>query len=42
MRSRYAIKDPGGTYFITCTVVQWLPLFTRKPCIDILPASLTL
>lgn len=40
MRSRYTIKEPGGPYFLTCTVVQWLPLFTRKPYLDILVESL--
>ena len=40
MRSRYTIKEPGGTYFITCTVVKWIPLFTRKPYLDILIDSL--
>ena len=40
MRSRYTIKNPDGTYFITCTVVQWLPIFTRKPYFDILLDSL--
>jgi hypothetical protein len=36
MRSRYTIREPGVPYFITCTVVQWIPLFTRKPYFDIL------
>jgi putative transposase len=36
MRSRYAIREPGVPYFITCTVVQWIPIFTRKPYFDIL------
>jgi REP element-mobilizing transposase RayT len=40
MRSRYTIKEPGGPYFLTCTVVQWLPLFTRKPYCDLLLDSL--
>jgi hypothetical protein len=40
MRSRYTIREPGGLYFITCTVVQWIPLFTRKPYFDILIDSL--
>jgi hypothetical protein len=30
MRSRQAIKKPGGAYFITFTVVRWIPIFTRK------------
>jgi putative transposase len=36
MRSRYTIREPGVPYFITCTVVKWIPLFTRKPYFDIL------
>ncbi|MDP1841579.1 MAG: hypothetical protein Q8L19_24015, partial [Reyranella sp.] len=40
MRSRYTIREPGGLYFITCTVVKWIPLFTRKPYFDILMDSL--
>jgi putative transposase len=40
MRSRYTIRDPNFPYFITCTVVKWIPLFTRKPYLDILTDSL--
>ena len=40
MRSRYTIREPDFPYFITCTVVQWMPLFTRKPYLDILLDSL--
>ncbi|MGA7561643.1 MAG: hypothetical protein WBW55_00355 [Desulfobaccales bacterium] len=36
MRTRYTIREPGAPYFITCTVVNWLPIFTRKPYLDIL------
>jgi len=36
MRTRYAIKEPDSPHFLTCTVVQWIPLFTRKPYFDIL------
>ena len=36
MRSRYTIREPGFPYFITCTVVKWIPLFTRKPYFDLL------
>ncbi|MCK9376382.1 MAG: transposase [Syntrophobacterales bacterium] len=36
MRTRYTVREPGVSYFITCTVVQWIPLFTRKPYYDIL------
>jgi len=40
MRTRYTIKEPNFPYFITCTVVQWIPIFTRKPYFDILLDSL--
>jgi putative transposase len=28
-RSRYMIHEPASTYFLTCTIVGWLPVFTR-------------
>jgi len=40
MRTRYTIRTPSVPHFITCTTVQWLPLFTRKPYFDILLDSL--
>jgi putative transposase len=40
MRSRYTIREPDFPYFITCTVVNWIPLFTRKPYFDLLLDSL--
>jgi len=40
MRTRYTIREEGSPYFITCTVVKWIPLFTRKPYFDILMDSL--
>jgi len=40
MRSRYTIRELGGPYFVTFTVVKWIPLFTRKPYFDILIDSL--
>ena len=36
MRSRYRIHEPRGTYFITGTVVAWLPVFTTAARCDIL------
>jgi REP element-mobilizing transposase RayT len=36
MRSRYTIRELGVPYFITFTVVKWIPIFTRKPYFDIL------
>ncbi len=40
MRSRYAIHDAQATYFVTSTIVEWLPVFTAAPCSDILVQSL--
>ncbi len=31
----YIIKDQSGVHFITCTVHQWVDIFTRKEYIDI-------
>ena len=28
-RSRYLIKEPERPHFLTCTVLEWLPVFTR-------------
>jgi REP element-mobilizing transposase RayT len=36
MRTRYKINDTGQIYFITCSIVEWIPVFTRKAYIDIL------
>ena len=32
----YTIKNQQGQYFITCTVHQWVDVFTRRQYIDIL------
>jgi putative transposase len=40
MAFAYTIKDQFGQYFITCTVHQWVDIFTRKLYIDILLDSL--
>jgi putative transposase len=36
----YKISDKGGVYFITCTVVNWVDVFTRKQYADIMTDSL--
>ncbi len=36
MRSRYRITDQDGIYFVTSTIVEWLPVFTNQPYFDIL------
>ena len=34
-RSRYRIVENEYPYFMTCTVVGWLPVFTRSEAIDV-------
>jgi putative transposase len=34
-RSRYQIADQGYPYFLTCTVVDWLPVFARPSAVDV-------
>jgi len=40
MRTRYRITEANYPYFITTTTVAWIPIFTRKPCIEVLINSL--
>jgi len=35
-RSRYTITEPGKPHFLTCTVLEWLPVFTRPDTVQIL------
>ena len=39
-RSRYKIVDPTLPHFVTCTVLHWIPVFTRPATIDIILDSL--
>ena len=39
-RSRYKIYEPTYPYFVTCTVLHWLPIFTRKESVQIIIDSL--
>jgi putative transposase len=39
-RSRYRIYEDHYPYFLTCTVVGWLPVFTRSQTVQILYDSL--
>ncbi len=41
MRSRYKVIELESPHFITCTIVGWLPVFTRKAYLDIIADSLT-
>lgn len=36
MRTRYQITESPSPYFLTCTIIEWLPVFTRKPYFDII------
>ena len=33
-RSRYRILEPEKPHFLTCTVVEWLPVFTRPDAVQ--------
>jgi len=39
-RSRYKIYEPTHPHFVTCTILNWLPIFTRKESVEILLDSL--
>lgn len=30
MSEKYKFRDPEGLYFVICTIVHWIDLFTRK------------
>jgi putative transposase len=40
MRSRYRITELESPHFITCTIVVWLPVFTRPKYLEIITAFL--
>ncbi len=40
MRNRYKIIERKAPHFITCTVVGWVPVFTRQKYLDIITSSL--
>jgi REP element-mobilizing transposase RayT len=35
-RTRYKIYDNAYPHFLTCTVVEWLPIFTRPDAVQVL------
>ena len=39
-RSRYKITDPKLPHFVTCTVLHWIPVFTRPATVEIVLNSL--
>ena len=40
-RSRYVILEPDKPHFLTCTVVEWLSVFTRPDAVQFLLDSWT-
>src|SRR5688572_20101904 len=38
-RTRYRIVDGVHPYFLTCTIVGWLPVFTRPEAVEIILKS---
>ena len=40
MRSRYKITEKNGIYFVTSTIVEWMPVFTTQKYFDIVIQSL--
>ncbi len=35
-RSRYSFAEADQPHFLTCTVVEWLPVFTRREAVEVL------
>jgi len=35
-RSRYKVYEPTHPHFVTCTVLHWIPLFTRQESVQII------
>jgi hypothetical protein len=35
-RDRYRITEPDKPHFLTCTVLEWLPVFTRPETVGII------
>ena len=35
-RSRYKVYEPTQPHFLTCTVLHWLPIFTRKESVQVI------
>ncbi|MEP1780028.1 transposase [Reichenbachiella sp.] len=40
MSEKYKFRDPEGLYFVTCTIIHWIDLFTRKEFKHIIVDSL--
>ena len=39
-RSRYKIYEPTHPHFLTCTILNWLPIVTRKESVQIIIDSI--
>jgi putative transposase len=39
-RDRYKITDPRHPHFVTCTVLHWIPVFTRPDAVKVILDSL--
>ena len=39
-RTRYKIYEPTHPHLVTCTILHWLPIFTRQESVDIILNSL--
>jgi len=39
-RSRYKIIENGQPYFVTCTIINWMPIFSNKEIVEIVVNSL--
>ncbi len=35
-RSRYKVYEPTHPHFVTCTILHWIPLFTRQESVQII------
>ena len=40
MRTRYKITEKDGIYFVTSTIVEWMPVFTSQKYCDIIMESI--
>jgi len=40
-RSRYKVYEPTTPHFMTCTILHWIPVFTRPETVGIVFESLT-
>ncbi len=40
MKSRYKVVDPEGIYFVSSTIVEWIPVFISESLFDVIINSL--